>query len=114
MSLLKRRQALRFTLAAFAVPAMVAAAMADGHVATHTVTIKGFKFEPANLTINAGDKVVFVNADAAPHTATANNKSFGTGRLKKGQQAALVFKSAGKFAYFCEVHPKMKASITVK
>ncbi len=36
----------------------------------HTVMIQGFAFEPANLTIAAGDTVTFVNQDNAPHTAT--------------------------------------------
>ncbi len=114
MSIINRRQALRFTLAALAVPSMAAAAAADGHAAAHTVTIKGSKYSPANLTIKAGDKVVFVNADGAAHTATAKNRSFDTGSLKKGQQAAVTFKKAGKLSYFCELHPMMKGSITVK
>ena len=69
MSIINRRQAQRFTLAALAVPTMAAAAVADGHAASHTVTIKGFKFSPAKLTIKAGDKVIFVNADGAAHTS---------------------------------------------
>lgn len=113
MHTLNRRQAFRLALTALTVPAMATLAMADGHVTTHTVTIQGFAFSPANLSINAGDTVVFVNGDAAPHTATANNGSFDTGRLQGGQQAALTFASAGSFAYFCEIHPSMKASITV-
>jgi plastocyanin len=113
MSIINRRQALRFTLAALAVPTMAAAAVADGHAASHTVTIKGFKFSPAKLTIKAGDKVIFVNADGAAHTATADNRSFNTGNLKKGQQAAVTFEKTGKFGYFCALHPAMKGSITV-
>ena len=79
----------------------------------HAVTIQGFAFEPAELTINAGDQVVFTNEDRAPHTATADNGSFDTGTLNRGQSATLTFSGAGTFTYFCAIHPNMKASLTV-
>lgn len=82
--------------------------------ADHVVTIKGFAFEPANLTIAAGDSVTFINEDNAPHTATANNGAFDTGRLGNGGQSKLTFTSAGAFDYFCAVHPNMTASIVVQ
>jgi plastocyanin len=97
---------------AFAVTA--SAALADGHATTHTVTIEGFAFAPATLTISEGDTVTFVNQDGAPHTATANNGAFDTGRLSRGQEASLTFTAAGTFDYFCEVHPNMTATIVVE
>ncbi|MEO1639655.1 MAG: cupredoxin family copper-binding protein [Pseudomonadota bacterium] len=81
---------------------------------THIVNIQGFAFEPATLTIAAGDTVTFVNQDGAPHTATANNGSFDTGRLSRGQEASLTFNSAGTYDYFCEVHPNMTATLIVE
>lgn len=80
---------------------------------THTVEIKGFSFSPATLTIAAGDTVTFVNKDAAPHTASDRGGAFDTGRLKKGQSAQITFSSKGKFNYFCRVHPRMKATLSV-
>lgn len=85
MSKLNRRQALRFALAACAAPVMADFAPADGHTKTHAVTVKSFKFLPAKLTVKAGDRVVFVKADGVAHTGTADNRSFDTGSLKKGQ-----------------------------
>jgi plastocyanin len=82
--------------------------------ADHTVTIKNFAFSPASLDISAGDNVTFVNEDGAPHTATANDGSFDTGRLSSGQSATVTFNSAGEFAYFCQFHPNMKATIVVQ
>src|SRR6185312_3353306 len=43
-----------------------AAAGARG-TATHTVTIDGMQFQPAALTVKAGDSVVWVNNDPFPH-----------------------------------------------
>jgi plastocyanin len=81
--------------------------------ASHTVTISGMAFVPADLTVAAGDSVTFVNEDAAPHTATAEAGGFDTGRLGRGESATLTFGSAGTYAYFCAVHPMMKGTITV-
>ncbi|GIT90499.1 hypothetical protein JANAI62_00190 [Jannaschia pagri] len=93
---------------------LAAPARADGHARTHQVAIKGFTFQPAQLTIQAGDTVTFVNEDGAPHTATANNRSFDTGRLTRGQSASLRFDQPGRYAYFCEIHPMMKALLVVE
>ena len=38
---------------------------------THTVLIKGFKFVPEQLEVEAGDTVIWKNEDIVPHTATA-------------------------------------------
>ncbi|MEJ6401669.1 cupredoxin domain-containing protein [Yoonia sp. 2307UL14-13] len=113
MSNITRRMALRLAVTAAAAPLAAKMAAADGHATTHTVAIRDFAFAPANLTISAGDTVRFVNEDSAPHTATADNGSFDTGRLSGGQAASLKFSSAGTFSYFCAVHPNMKGSITV-
>jgi plastocyanin len=82
---------------------------------TKTVLIQGFKFKPANITIKRGTKVIWINKDSAPHTATANNgKSFNSGLLRKGQSYTHTFKSVGKNGYFCTIHPHMKGSVVVK
>lgn len=114
MKTLNRRQALRLTLGMAGGALIATSALADGHAKQHTVEIKGFAFSPAKLEINAGDTVVFVNKDGAPHTATGNSGGFDTGRLQRGAQGAVTFKTAGSFGYFCEVHPMMKGEIVVK
>jgi plastocyanin len=87
---------------------------AASHSTSHTVTISNFAFSPATLEIGVGDTVVFVNQDGAPHTATATNGAFDTGRLGSGASASLGFNSAGQYDYFCAVHPRMTGSITVR
>jgi plastocyanin len=80
---------------------------------TRTVSIQNFSFSPANITIKRGTRVIWINRDSAPHTATAN-KSFDSGRLGPGQRFSHTFRTAGKKAYHCEIHPSMKGSVTVK
>lgn len=88
----------------FAVPAAFAA--------EHAVTIKGMKFDPPALTVAAGDTITFTNEDGAPHTATADDGAFDTGRLSKGQSATVTVSASGEHAYKCLVHPSMKGTVT--
>ena len=87
-------------------PALPARAATD-----HAVAIKGMKFEPADLTVAVGDTVTFTNMDGAPHTGSAKDGSFDTGRLPKGQSGTVTIGAAGEHAYFCKVHPGMKGVI---
>lgn len=91
-------------------------ANAAGHAkkADHEVKIKGMAFSPKNITVKAGETILFINMDAAPHTATAKDGSFGTGRLKKGESSMVKVSSAGDISYICKIHPSMKGSISAK
>ncbi|MBL4813202.1 MAG: cupredoxin domain-containing protein, partial [Rhodobacteraceae bacterium] len=75
--------------------------------------IRNFSFSPATLNIAAGDIVVFTNEDRAPHTATADNGSFDTGNLRRGDAASITFASAGSVSFACRFHPNMKGTISV-
>lgn len=94
--------------------ALALAFTAPAFAADHAVEIKGMKFSVPVLEVAAGDTVTFTNMDAAPHTATAKDGSFDTGRLSKGQSATVTVAQAGSFDYFCAVHPSMKAAITAQ
>lgn len=79
----------------------------------HKVSIAGFAFSPANLTIKAGDTVRWTNNDSAPHTADDAARKWKTGTLKGGKSGEVTFGAAGKFNYVCKFHPKMKGKISV-
>ena len=81
--------------------------------ADHAVQITGFKFSPASLSVAAGDTITFTNMDGAPHTATANDGSFDTGRLNKGQSATVTVE-AGNHDYKCNFHPSMKGTVSAE
>lgn len=94
------------------IAALVAMLAAPAFAAEHAVAIKGMAFVPAVIEVAAGDTITFTNEDAAPHTATADDGSFDTGRLNKGQSATVTIGAAGEFAYKCLVHPSMKGTVT--
>jgi len=84
-----------------------------------TVQISDFLYKADQLTVAVGTKVTFTNEDSAPHTATSGQSPTGdgvfeTGTLKKGQSKAVKLTKAGTFAYFCAIHPFMKATVIVK
>ena len=114
MTDISRRGFAKIALTGLATLAVAKSATAAGHTTTHNVTIKGMAFDPAVLTIAPGDTVVFTNEDGAPHTATSTTGAFDTGRLNRGEQAALSFSDAGTYEYFCEVHPRMTGQIVVE
>ncbi len=109
-----RRDALRLGAALVALPLTAAVARADGHATTHTVVIKDFAFNPANITIKVGDTITWVNEDGARHSATDLNKAFDTGLLAKGEEASLTFGGKGSFNYRCTPHGNMRGTITVE
>jgi len=79
---------------------------------TYQVSIEGFKYIPAALPVMVGDTVIFTNRDRAPHTATANDRSWDTGTLRQGQSAEITITAAMEGDYFCAIHPNMKGRLT--
>jgi plastocyanin len=77
------------------------------------VTIVDFAFQPASLEVTAGTTVTWTNSDAAPHTVTADNGEFDSGRLAPGASFSQTFDAAGTFTYHCEIHPQMAGTIVV-
>lgn len=104
------------TATATAPPATVAATQAAAPPAgQNAVKIVDFAFEPGTITVPVGATVTWTNTGNAPHTATADNKSFDSGRLANGGAFPFRFTTAGSFAYKCEVHPaRMSGTVIVQ
>jgi plastocyanin len=80
----------------------------------NAVAIRAFAFRPATITVRRGRTVRWTNQDAAPHTVSAASGAFTSQTLRKGQTYARTFRSAGRFAYLCAIHPQMKAAVVVR
>ena len=101
-------------LAALSLVALVLFAPAAGAQGkTMTVSIKNFAFDPPNATVTPGTTVTWVNNDQVPHTATANDGAFDSGTLQPGQSYSFKFDKPGTYAYHCNIHPDMTATVTV-
>ncbi|MER6092780.1 cupredoxin domain-containing protein [Streptomyces bluensis] len=102
--------ALSFSLLTlFAAPERAAAA-------SYQVTMKGYAFSPATLTVDVGSTVTWTNQDTAPHDVktTSGPASFHSPMLNKGQSWSFTFTTAGSYGYYCTVHPNMTGGITVR
>lgn len=81
--------------------------------ATVEVQVVDFAFEPAMVMIETGTTVTWTNAGDRPHTITADDGSFDSGRLDPGEQFSFTFTQPGTFTYACGFHPEMQGSVMV-
>jgi plastocyanin len=94
-------------------------AASNGQAVTITTDSSGsFAFSPTTLTIKVGTKVTWTNMTQAGHTVTSDDgKSFDSGIshpiAASGGTYSFTFTKAGTFPYHCQIHPFMKATITV-
>ena len=82
-------------------------------------------FSPNNAQVPLGNKIVWVNKDTVPHTATSglsasdptSGKIFDTKIISNGQssppQQLKGVKVGDIIPYYCQIHPYMTAKITV-
>ncbi len=92
---------------------ILAAAMATSAHHAPTVSINDFRYQPATLTITAGETVRFVNRDQEAHTITASDNSFDSAGVDTNGAWTHRFTRPGRYTYFCELHPYMKGTIIV-
>jgi plastocyanin len=77
------------------------------------VTIANFAFQPDSLQIAAGTTVTWTNADSTAHTVTSDTGAFDAGPLAPGASFTQTFDTPGTYAYHCQIHPFMTATIVV-
>jgi plastocyanin len=77
------------------------------------VTIDGFAFQPASLTVTAGTTVTWTNRDEEPHTVAASDGSFHSPGMGTGATFTHTFATAGTFDYVCSIHPMMRGTVVV-
>ena len=70
-------------------------------------------YEPADITVKAGQAVKWHNDGQEPHTVTADDNSFDSGSMAHGADWQYTFAKPGQFAYHCTPHPWMKAVVKV-
>jgi plastocyanin len=77
------------------------------------VTIDGFAFAPATLTVKAGSTVTWTNRDEEPHTVAASDGAFHSPGMGTGATFTHTFPAAGTFDYVCSIHPMMHGAVVV-
>jgi plastocyanin len=90
------------------------ATTSSGGATTVQVEMKSLKFNPASVTVNAGDTVVWTNADSAQHDVVADNGEFKSDLFGQGKTFSFTFAKAGTYPYRCTVHAGMTGTVIVK
>lgn len=102
--------------AVLAVLALLLLPPGQASAATYSVTMKGYAFSPASLSVPVGSTVTWTNQDTAPHDVktTSGPVPIHSPMLDKGESWSFTFSTAGSYGYYCTVHPDMTAGITVR
>jgi len=77
------------------------------------VEIEDFAFTPAEITITTGTTVKFSNKDNVAHSVKADDGSWGSASLAKGEEFFFTFTTPGTYTYHCEPHTSMTGTIIV-
>ena len=78
-----------------------------------TVLIQQMKFTPAELYVNAGDTVMWINKDIVDHNIMdETNKEWSSSILQRGKSWKMVVTKNAD--YFCSIHPVMKGKLILK
>ncbi len=79
----------------------------------HVIEIQKFRFVPSMLRVRPNDTITWINRDITPHTATATDKSWDTGEIKRNGSARVTSAPDMSTAYVCRYHPGMKAVLEI-
>src|SRR5262245_26582191 len=87
---------------------------------TQTIHMQSAAFSPANVTIQSGSSVTWVNDTATPHNITPNNPAqagvWAAQNIPAQVGASFTnrFTTAGTFDYHCTIHAGMTGRIIVQ
>lgn len=81
---------------------------------SNKISIANMAFAAASTSVAKGTTITWTNTDDMTHTVTADDNSFSSGNLNKGDTYAHTFNDAGTIAYHCEIHPGMKGNVIIK
>jgi len=70
--------------AAASAVALCATPLRGAEPTIHEVNIQAFVFDPPLVEVRVGDIIRWINRDLAPHTATADERGWGTAALSQG------------------------------
>lgn len=96
-------------------PQPTAAPKAAAPAATSPVTIADYAYDPQQLTVAAGTRVVWTNLDADVHTVTSEGANlFDSGEFGQNATFTFTFTQPGEYSYYCVPHDYMKGKVIVR
>jgi len=84
-----------------------------GNSNPNSIAISGMAF-PGTSTVKVGSTVTWTNSDAMAHTVTSDDGvSFSSGSIDYGNSFSYKANTVGSFAYHCNFHSNMTATLVV-
>jgi plastocyanin len=85
-----------------------------GEAAEGTIVAKDYSL--TDITVAPGEEIVLKNEGEFAHTATADDGEFDLGQVEAGATSdpGTAPEEPGTYAFHCEIHPNMKATLTVE
>lgn len=81
------------------------------------ITIERSRFSTDEIRVAVGTTVVWQNLDGYAHTVTSTDDApvaFDSSGLAEGDRFEFTFDEPGTYAYFCQIHPTMRAVVIVE
>lgn len=108
------------TLALLAAVVAAGCAGSEGDPEVVPTTTEGYpivnqnrlRFIPKNLTVPAGQTVLFRNSETAIHDVLIDGVNI-SGNMRKGDEVIYTFDHPGTYTITCSFHPQMRARIEV-
>jgi plastocyanin len=66
----------------------------------HVITVDERGFDPADLEVEAGEVIQLVNQGDEPHSFTADDQEFDTGRMLPGEDTTLVLTEPDEITFY--------------
>jgi len=87
---------------------------AEPQSGTVEVGMNRLKFEPDEITVRTGTKIVWSNRENVPHDVVAEEGAhFKSDQFGEGGTFEYTTEAAGEIEYVCTLHPGMDGEITV-
>lgn len=86
-------------------------AAAEGTV---EIVMKGFQFDPSEVTVKVGQEISWRNEDSAEHDAFSEKDGLDTADIGQGATTEYTPDKAGTINYICSIHPQMKGTLIVE
>lgn len=91
-----------------------AGAAGSGASAVRSASVAFAAFAPTTITVLAGDTIIWRNDSPRPHTVTAEDGEFDSGRLPPGGAFSRRFATAGVQPFYCRLHSFMRGKVDVR
>lgn len=85
-----------------------------GSPPANVVVIRDFSFTPGSIRVGVGATVIWANCGDEAHTSTSDGGAWSSQLISSGFTYSRTFDQAGSFAYHCEPHPFMTATVVVE